>query len=142
MSSLASIPDDLRLAAAFVGARVQEELLVPALHFSPLARHTFACTKHFRRKHAGVTAAIRGAAARACVPGTTRITLRSVDQFVATYDGMPQKSKARQRKWWTLLYEDVQDVEVGGVSDQVKEVARSLPEFMHECVKMLPLATG
>ena len=139
--SLACVPDDLRLAAAFLGARVQEQLRVPALHFAALVRHTFACTAHFRRQHADVVAVIRGAAARAAVPGTARVALRSVCQFSVAYDAMPEKSKGRQRLFWTLLYEDIQDVEVANLSLEVKQVARSLPEFMRACVKMQrPLA--
>ena len=136
VSSLAAIPDNLKLAAAFLGARVQEELLVPALHFATLARHTFACTQHFQRRHAGVMAVIRGVAARVYVPKTARIRLRTPAQFIAEYDGMPEKSRARQRTWWTLLYEAIEDVELTDVSDEGKEVARSLPEFMQGCVKM------
>ena len=136
VSSLAAIPDDLRLAAAFLGARVQEELLVPALHFAPLVRHTFACTQHFQRKHASLMAVIRGAAARVVVPGTARIRLRTLAQFADEYDRMEEKSRARQRKKWTLLYEAIADVEVANVSAAVKGVSRSLPEFMHTCVRM------
>ena len=140
--SLAAIPVDLRLAAAFLRARLQEELLVLALHVAPLARHTFACTKHFRRKHAGVMAVIRGAVARAYVPGTARITLRSAKEFSDAYDGLSEKSKLRQRTWWMLLYEDVQDVEVANVSDEVKQVARSLSEFTQACVNMCQSGEG
>ena len=136
VSALAAIPDDLRLAAVFLGARVQEELLVPALHFAPLARHTFACTQHFQRTHAGVMAVIRGAAARAVVPGTARIRLRTPVQFVNEYDRMSEKSKVRQRRHWTFLYEAIADVELANASDAVKEVSRSLPEFMRACVSM------
>ena len=136
VSSLADIPDDLRLAAAFLGARVQEELLVPALHFAPLVKHTFACTQHFQRKHAGLMAVIRGAAAQAVVPGTARIRVRTPGQFAAEYDRLADRSRAYQRKWWTFLYEAMEDVEVASVSDAVKGVARSLPEFMHTCVRM------
>ena len=142
VSSLSSIPDYLRLAAVFVGARVQEEMLVPALHFAPLMRHTIACTEHFQRKNVNIMAVIRGAAARAYVPGTARITLRKPAQLAAAYDALKEKSKARQRKWWTLLYENVQDVEVANVSDEVKQVSRTLSEFMQICVRMHRPETG
>ena len=74
--SLATSTMEVQMAAALVGARVQEQLLVPALKFRALRAHIFAFSKDFRQKHKRVVAIIRAAAARPVVD-QGKITLKT-----------------------------------------------------------------
>ena len=55
------------MVAAFVGARVQEQLLVPALKFRELSAHVFAFSPGFCQKHKRLVPIIRAVAARPVV---------------------------------------------------------------------------
>ena len=88
------------------------------------------------RRHSDVVDVIRGAARCTSVPGSPRVALLGLRQFVDAYRALPQGRQKSQQNKWTLLYEDTKDADIAEVASEVKLVARSFHEFMLTCVKM------
>ena len=65
--SLATLTMEVRMVAAFVEARVQEQLSVPALKFRALGAHVFAFSPGFCQKHKQLVSIIRAVAERLVV---------------------------------------------------------------------------
>lgn len=80
--SLATLTMEVQMAAALVGARVQEQLLVPALKFRALRAHIFAFSKDFSQKHKRLVAIIRAAAARPVVDQGAKFTVMKTNAFL------------------------------------------------------------
>ena len=74
--SLATLTMEVQMAAAFVGARVQEQLLVPAVKFRALGAHTFAFSKDFCQKHKRFVKITRAAAARPVVDQSAKALVK------------------------------------------------------------------
>ena len=77
------------MAAAFPGARVQEQLLVLALKFRALSDHVFAFSPGFCQKHKRLVPIIHAAAARPVVGQGPRFIVMKRNPF--------QKKSARKR---------------------------------------------
>ena len=70
------------MAAAFLGARVQEQLLVPALKFRALMDHVFGFSPCFCQKHKRLVPIIRAVAARPVVGQGPRFIVMKRNPFL------------------------------------------------------------
>ena len=132
---LATLPMEVRLVAAFVGARLQEQLLVPAVKFRALGAHTFAFSGDFLQKHKRLVPIIRAAAARPVV-GQAKVSVLKKRAFLAEVRKKAEKGGHAWKKTMTFLYSNADDAETKSLSEAEAQVARSIEEFLQSCCSM------
>ena len=130
--SLATSTMEVQMAAALVGARVQEQLLVPALKFRALRAHIFAFSKDFRQKHKRVVAIIRAVAARPVVD-QGKITLMKTNALLEEVRKKTERGRHAWKNNSTFLYSDVNEAETKSLSEAGAQVARTIEEFLRVC---------
>ncbi len=129
VKDLTAIPPAMLLAAWFLGARVQQHILTPALHLQPLRKYTVAATAAFVRAHRPVVQVLRAAAQR--VP-----CIRSLSAPEFTREAAAAGEKARKARF-TFLYHHSTDAELVAAPPAVQTVARSLNAFLQTCAPPL-----
>ena len=83
---------EVDMAAALVGARVQEQLLVPSLKFRALRARIFVFSKDFSQKHKRLVAIIRAAAARPVVDQGAKFIVMKTNAFL-------EEVRKKQERW-------------------------------------------
>ena len=125
--TLASIPEDLHLAAMLLGARVQEQVLIPGLHFTRRPGWAIACTPEFRKRHAAVVRVIDAAME------SKRAASMSVAKLCLAWGVLRPGQRQRLRKSWVLFYETHLDQGLSELADGAKDIARTFAEFLRTC---------
>jgi hypothetical protein len=128
--TLASIPEDLHLAAQLLGARIQEQVLNPGLHFTKRIGWAFACTAEFRKKHVAVARVIDAA-----MESKRAARMSSADLCVA-WRALRPRQQQRLQKSWNLFYETHMDQGLHEITDGSKSITRTFKEFVRTCASL------
>ncbi len=129
--NLAQVPRAVQLAAAVLGARAQEQLLMPGLRFASMAQHTFACTDEFARKNKEVVRVLRAAERRDVVlRQRATVTLLRLEAFATA-----ARSRAAGNR--TILYGSASDPALGTMSSALEKFARTFEEFMRQFTRQM-----
>jgi hypothetical protein len=128
--TLASIPEELHFAAMLLGARVQEQVLTPGLHFTRRLGWAFACTAEFRKKHLAVVRVIDAAME------IKRAARMSVADMCLAWCALRPGQRRHLRKSWILFYETHSDPVLSELADGPKAIARTFPEFLRTCTAL------
>lgn len=126
---LQAIAPAVLLAARVLGARVQERLLVPALHFKPLMRQTLAVTAAFAMEQKLATKVIRVAAARAQQSGAHGVRLVTLPELTINHDTACVSKRARVPSA-SVLCTSACDAELATAPPGVKALARTVDEYL------------
>ena len=124
------------MVAAFVGARLQEQLLVPALKFRALGAHTFAFSGDFLQKHKRLVPIIRAAAARPVVDQGPKMAVLKKKAFLEEVRKRAEKGGHAWKNKMTFLYSSADDAETTSLSEAGTLVARTMEEFLQSCCSM------
>ena len=132
--SVETIHPTLHLAAAVVGARLQQNFCVPMLRFEPVSGLVVAFTETFRTRQKAFVGIVAAAANRTRSSSRdAAIRLLSLKGFKAEFQNQAYRSK-RWMKTWSIVYEDSEfDALVKTIPPEEREVTRSLPEFLQHC---------
>ena len=133
------------MAAALLGARVQQQLLVPAIRYSSLApvaqlaaeqrkrgAPRFACawTHAFERERRPLTTVLRSAACNQYVVLFVYPSMHSFERG-AGQKAKEMKTRRGWRRLWTILVSDARNEdELETIPKAVRPVARSVEEWM------------
>ena len=128
--SLATLTTEVQMAAAFLGARVQEQLLVPALKFKALSAHVFAFSPGFCQKHKRLVPIIRAVAARPVVGQGPRFIVTKRKAFLEEVSNKVNNEGDAWKKNMTCLYSSADETETKSLSEAGTQVARTTEEFL------------
>ena len=133
------------MAAALLGARVQQQLLVPAIRSSSLApvaqlaaeqrrreAQRFACawTLVFAKERRPLTLVLSGAAGNQYVGLTVYPSMRSFE-LGAGQKAFEMKARRTWRRLWTILVHDTSnEAELKTIPKSVRPLARSFEEWL------------
>ena len=132
--SVETIHPTLHLAAAVVGARLQQAFCVPMLRFEPVSGLVVAFTETFRTRQKAFVGIVAAAAKRTRSSSRdAAIRLLTLKNFEAEFENQAYRSK-RWMKKWSIVYEDSEfDALVKTIPPEEREVTRSLLEFLQHC---------
>ena len=134
--SLATLTMEVRMVAAFVGARVQEQLLVPALKFRALGAHVFAFSPGFCQKHKQLVSIIRAVEERSVVVQGPRFIVMKRNAFLEEVNKKAEKVGHAWKKNMTYLYSSADETETKSLSEAGAQVARTIEEFLRVVCSM------
>ena len=139
------MPPEISLAAALLGGRVQQQLLVPAIRYASLvpipqlARDSmrceaprFACvwTRQFAKARRKEIAVLRGAAGNQYVGLTVYPSLRSFE-LAAGQKAFQMGKRRNWRRFWTVLVSDPKDeAELAAVPKLIRPLVRPFDEWL------------
>ena len=124
--SIANIPAELQLAAALVGARVQEDMRVDMMHFQQIEGLHISFTKRFAAMHKAVVAAARSGSQRTPFPGRPRcITVYRPKRCFHEVHKVGVKAAVNK---FAIVYACPEDEEVATLRPQQARCARSWSE--------------
>ena len=127
VKTLAHVPEELHIAAMLLGARVQQQVLVPGLRFIRQVGWAFACTREFRRAHAAVArvldGATRGQSAR----------VMSIGDLAVAWGGLRPGQRRNLQKRFNIFYVAPTDKGLAELPAGAKSIARTLAEFSRTC---------
>ncbi len=119
---IACVSRAVRAAAVCLGARVQEDVLRPAVQYHRLLGHTIAFTAAFTTSNREVVKVFRAAARRFHAPSVKIVSMQVL------VDSLPARGAGNVRNR-TILYSTMRDPELSR-ADAALSVARSFEEFM------------
>ena len=133
------------MAAALLGGRVQQQLLVPAIRYGslvPIAQLVrdskrceaprFACvwTPSFAKARRKLISVLRGAAGNQYVGLTVYPSLRSFE-LGAAQKAVEMKARRTWRRLWTILVSDASnEAEINTIPKPMRQFARSFEEWL------------
>ena len=139
------MPPEIALAAALLGGRVQQQLLVPAIRYGSLVpigqlvresarpeAPRFACvwTPSFSKARRKLVSVLRGAAGNQYVGLTLYPSLRSFE-LAAGQKAFEMKSRRNWRRFWTVLVSDPHDeAELEAVPKLIRPLVRPFEEWL------------
>ena len=138
VTDVAHVPWHLQLAACFVGARVQLNLLRPLLQCLPMKPVTLVFTRAFSKKHFLVVGVAHEIQRRGKFPGRKGRTVvrKKIDVFLSAWEA----ASAKEKRSFTLVYDEDDDEEVKRLTPSQLGVARSFPEFLRSFTGTQPVA--